>query len=65
MTSLGFSSFFQNFDVLGCYWDKRAKNGAKWQKNMSITFHISRTIHHKGKKWSKMRKKKLSVAVHM
>ena len=25
---------------------KRAKNGPKWQKNLSITLHISGTIHH-------------------
>ena len=28
-----FFSFFQNFDFLGCYGSKRAKNGPKWKNN--------------------------------
>ena len=34
--------FFQNFGIFGCYilgvgWDKRAKNGPKWQNNLSCS----------------------------
>ena len=60
---LAFFLFFQNFDILGCFWfqfcfwylflilifwvgGKSAKNCPKWQKILSITFHISGTIHH-------------------
>ena len=39
-------SFFQNFDFLGCYGSKRAKNSPKWQKIMSVWLHISGTIYH-------------------
>ena len=31
-----FFSVCQSFDCLGCYCGKRAKNGSKWQKNMSV-----------------------------
>ena len=42
-----FISFFQNFDFLGCYVGKRAKNTPKWE--ITITFvmhHISGTVYH-------------------
>ena len=35
-------SVFQNVDFLGY----GGKNGPKWQKILSVTFHMSRTIHH-------------------
>ena len=41
-----FFSFFQNFDFSGCLGGKRAKNGPKWQKILSVTFGISGTIYH-------------------
>ena len=37
---------FQNIDFFGCYGGKRAKNGPKLQKIVSVMFHISGTIHH-------------------
>ena len=47
MTSLGASSFCQNFDFLGWLGDKRAKIGPKWQKKiLSVSQHISGTIPH-------------------
>ena len=39
-----FFSYFQNFDFSGCYRGKRAKNGPKWQKILSVTLRISGTI---------------------
>ena len=39
-------SFFQNFNFSGCYRGKRAKNGPKWQKILSVAQHISGTMHH-------------------
>ena len=39
--SQGFFLFFQNFDFLVCWWDKRAKNGTKWQKILSVVPYIS------------------------
>ena len=41
-----FFSFIPNFDFLGCWWGKRAKNVPKWQKIISVMLHISGTIHH-------------------
>ena len=41
-----FFSFFQNFDFSGCLGGKRAKNGPKWQKILSVTLGISGTIYH-------------------
>ena len=38
--------FFQNFDFLGCSMGNRAKNDPQLEKNVSVTLHISRTIHH-------------------
>ena len=32
-------SFYKNVDFLGCYGDKRAKNGPKWQKIMFIVLY--------------------------
>ena len=46
MISPGVFSFFQNFEFLGCYGGKRAKNSQKWEIITSVTHHISRTIHH-------------------
>ena len=34
--------FFQNFDFLDCQWGKRAKNGPKWQKILSVSLCILR-----------------------
>ena len=39
--SPGVFSFFQNFDFFDCQRDKRAKNGPKWQKILSVTCSIS------------------------
>ena len=41
-----FFPFYQNCDFSGCYGNKRAKNGLKWEKIHSVTLHISATIHH-------------------
>ena len=43
-----FFSFFQNFDFSGFSWWGwgRAKNGSKWQQNLSVALDISGTIHH-------------------
>ena len=41
-----FFHFFFNFDFLGSWQVKRAKNGPEWQKTMSAVLHISGTIHH-------------------
>ena len=38
--------FIQNFDFVGCWESKKAKNRPKWEKIMSLPLHISRTIHH-------------------
>ena len=46
MTFRCFFHFFQGFDFLGFYRGKRAKNDSKWQKIISVTLHISGTIHH-------------------
>ena len=46
MMSIGFFSFFQNFDFSGCLKGKRAKIGPKWQKFLSVMLHISGIIHH-------------------
>ena len=44
MTPPGFfSSFFQNFDFLGCWWGKRAKDGPKEQKNSVFQASYLRT----------------------
>ena len=42
-----FFSFFWNFHFLGkfLFFGKRAKNGPKWQKILSVTLYISGTIH--------------------
>ena len=45
-TSRHFFHLFKIFLFLCCYWGKRAKNGLKWQKILSILLHISGTIHH-------------------
>ena len=38
---------FQSFDFPGCWWGiKKAINGLKWQKILSVAFHISGSIHH-------------------
>ena len=37
---------FLNFDCWGQWWGKRAKTGLAWQKIMSVTLHISGSIHH-------------------
>ena len=37
---------FQNFDFSGYQGAERAKNGPKWQKNLSVTPYISGTIYH-------------------
>ena len=41
-----FSNFFQILIFGGQKWAKRAKSGPTWQKNMSVTLHISGNIHH-------------------
>ena len=41
-----FFFIFSKFWFSGSYWGKRAKNGPKWQKILSVMLHISRTIHH-------------------
>ena len=46
MISPGLFSFYQNFEFLGCSGGKRAKNGPKWQKIMSVALHIWGTVHH-------------------
>ena len=39
-------SFFQNFDFPGCLGGgKKAKNGRKWQKILSVSLCISGTVH--------------------
>ena len=38
---------FQNFDFPGCWWGiKKAINGLKSQKILSVAFHIPGSIHH-------------------
>ena len=37
---------FQNFDFPGCYGNKKAKNGPRWQNILFVALHISGTIHH-------------------
>ena len=44
--SLGGFSFFQNFDFWVVRGIKRADNGPKWQKFLSITPYTTETIHH-------------------
>ena len=44
--SPGFFKFIPNFYFWGQWWGKKAKNGPKWQKIMSVIFHISGSIHH-------------------
>ena len=39
-------SCFQNFDFLGCYGGKRAKNSPKWEMITSVMHHISGMVHH-------------------
>ena len=41
--SLGVLFIFSNVDFLGC---KRAENGPKWQKVLSVVLGFSGTIHH-------------------
>ena len=44
-----FFHFFQNFYFSGCQRGKRAKNSPKWETtitSVSVTHHISGTIHH-------------------
>ena len=41
-----FFSFYQNCDFPGCKGSKRATNGLKQEKILSVTLHISGTIHH-------------------
>ena len=35
-----FFSFFHNFNFLGCYWIKRARNDPDWQKIVSVALHF-------------------------
>ena len=47
ITPPGFFYIYSKFLFLGSIeWDKRAKNDPKWQKIMSIIFHISGSSHH-------------------
>ena len=39
-------SCYQNCNFLGCWGNKRTKNGLKWEKIQSVTLHSSGTIHH-------------------
>ena len=41
-----FFSGFQNFDFLSCKGGKRAKNGPKGQKKLSVAVHIAGSIHY-------------------
>ena len=44
--SPGFFFSFSKFWLFGLLGGKRAKNGPKWQKSLSIALHVSGTIHH-------------------
>ena len=46
MISSTFFSFFQNFDFLGCYRGKRAKNDPKLEEKLSVVLPISGILHH-------------------
>ena len=47
-----FFTFFKNFDFLGCYGGKRAKNSPKWEITItSVTHHIHRFQPSSSSKW--------------
>ena len=46
MTSPDVCFIFLKFSFFGMLVGKRAKNGPKWQKILSVALNISGTIHH-------------------